>query len=51
MTVSEKVKELREFLERVYNSELGGYKSGSSRRGSASLTDDEEILDPGEEPA
>ncbi|WP_432471209.1 DNA-directed RNA polymerase subunit beta [Amphritea sp. HPY] len=24
----EKVKELREFLERIYNSELGGYKSG-----------------------
>jgi len=36
----EKVKELREFLERIYNSELGGYKSGR-HEDIASLSDDE----------
>ncbi|GGK83956.1 DNA-directed RNA polymerase subunit beta [Amphritea balenae] len=36
----EKVKELREFLERVYNSELGGFKSGR-HEDIASLSDDE----------
>mgnify|MGYP000719413391 FL=1 len=36
----EKVKELREFLERIYNSELGGFKSGR-HEDIASLSDDE----------
>lgn len=36
----EKVKDLREFLERIYNSELGGYKSGR-HEDIASLSDDE----------
>ncbi len=39
----EKVKELREFLERVYNSELGGYKSG--RHEDIAALSDEEVLE------
>ena len=39
----ETVKELREFLDRVYNSELGGYKSG--RHEDISTFSDDEVLE------